>query len=362
MLTRLTIERFRNLHLALTGFSSGFNLIYGENGAGKTSLLEAIYYLGLGRSFRTHINDRIIHHDADDFCLFAQLTSLVDQKPTQIGIQRCRTGQRVIRLNGEDLSSPASLVRHLPIQLLTPHSYRYFTDGPKLRRQYLDWGVFHVEHSFYQHWQQLQRLLKQRNAALKQRYPQREIALWDEPFITVAMQIDQQRAAYVHELAAIFGEIQAKMLDFAGLRLSYARGWSKERDLSELLETGLERDYQQGYTQHGPHRADLRVLYRGAPIGDVLSQGQQKMVAYALYLSQGILFQQHRGIGPIYLIDDLPSELDNRRQQLVAEQLSQLDSQVFITGIDQHAVAALGHVADNPWMFHVEPNARIATQ
>ncbi len=330
------------------------NIFDGQNGSGKTSILEAIYFLGLGRSFRTSLTQRVIHDHADKLMVFAQLKQPGGQSHS-LGIERSRKGEKKIRINGESITSLAALAKELPLQLLTTESHRYFHDGPKIRRQCLDWGVFHVEPEFYSVWQQLQKALKQRNASLKNQLSRNEIEVWNYEIVQLSILLDQHRKDYVEKLNPLLTDLLQTFLPELDLQLRYFRGWSQEKDLMEVLTGSLSRDLQLGYTQFGPQRADLQMYAGKVPAGDFLSQGQQKLAAYALHLAQGLLLQKYTQQSPIYLIDDLPSELDPEKRRFVAAVLTQLQSQVFITGITLDELSEM-IPSRQASMFHVEHN------
>src|SRR3989338_416810 len=188
----LEISHFRNFAHLRADLNSRFNFLYGANGSGKTSFLEAIYYLGRAKSFRTHLSNRIIQYRCDSFRIHGQLQH-ADQQ-ISIGIQRDNSGQAQIRLREEAISSIAPISKLMPLQLIHPESHRLLTDGPKLRRHFLDWGMFHVEPSFLSIWQWAQRALKQRNAALRMGQSWAQIQLWDKELIAAAEILDQLRA------------------------------------------------------------------------------------------------------------------------------------------------------------------------
>ncbi len=349
---QLVINQFRNLTAVVLEPQAGINIFYGQNGSGKTSILEAIYFLGLGRSFRTHLVPRIIQHDANQFTLFAQLQHENQIQP--VGVERSRQGEKRMRINGETVTSLAPLAKQLPLQLLTTESHRYFHDGPKPRRQYLDWGVFHVEPGFYSMWQQFQKVLKQRNAGLKSQLNAREVGVWNPELIRLSNTFDQYRKDYIAQLQPILTSLLAIVLpEVDQLTLRYFRGWSRERDFAEVLSESLARDQQLGYTQYGPQRADLQLYADKTPVCDDLSQGQQKLAAYALHLAQGLLLQKITQQSPIYLIDDLPSELDPEKRRFITHILTELHAQVFITGITQEELSNMIPL-DQVQMFHVE--------
>lgn len=348
---QLVINHFRNLSSVTLNPFPGVNIFHGKNASGKTSLLEAIYFLGLGRSFRTSLVHRIINNDADRFSLFA-ISQRFDQE-TPIGIERSRQGERKIRLQGKTITSLAPLAKELPLQLLTTDSHSYFKEGPKYRRQFLDWGVFHVEQTFYSYWYLYHQALKQCNTGLKKQLSQREIEIWHEEMNPLALLLDQQRTRYVGQLHPILTELLEQFLPNTQLKLKYYRGWPENQDFSEHLRIRLPHDRQLGYTHFGPHRADLQLYYGKVPVFDFLSQGQQKLAAYALHLAQGILLQRLTAQCPIYLIDDLPSELDSQKRSLLTKALSNLNAQIFITGILLEDLTPMIDI-EKAQLFHVK--------
>ena len=356
-LKALQIQHFRNINHINIELGPGFNVFYGENGAGKTSLLEAIYYLSHGKSFRTHITDRVIQSGQDRMSIFAKLHG-TNQQLIPIGFERLANGNKRLRLNGETATSLAEITRKLPVQLIRTDSYRYFHDGPKTRRQFLNWGLFHVEHRFLSCWRQFHHVLQQRNACLKARTSNKEIQAWDPEFARLATEIDKICRNYIESLQPALNHILARVLTDidAPLTLRYQRGWPEDADLETLLRSKIHKDRQFGYSQYGPQRADLQLFCNNTPADDYLSQGQQKLAAYALYLAQGLVMAQQTDSAPIYLVDDLPSELDPKKRSIITGVLAEIDAQVLITGITQADLADIIEISSFPaeQMFHVE--------
>ncbi|MDF1653968.1 MAG: DNA replication/repair protein RecF [Coxiellaceae bacterium] len=333
-LNKLVLQQFRNISHAELCLSPHINLFIGENGAGKSSLLEAVYLLSYGRSFRSSQQERLIQHNTEAFTLFTELSH--GSKDFALGYERNVLGKSQIKINGANKTSLSALSAHLPSQLLTTTSYRYFTDGPKLRRSHLNWGVFYQDTQFGPLWSRLQKSLKQRNAALKERVSREQVSAWDPELILHSESIHKLRASYVAALQPVLQQLLAVLLDGYQLQLCYEPGWNTDLSFSEALDAGYFRDTQVGYTTQGPHRADMQMYLDDLPAHLVLSQGQQKLAVYALCFAQGLLLSQHSHTTPVYLIDDLVSELDSQKIECLAQVLQQISAQTLITGIHQH--------------------------
>lgn len=360
-LTLLNIQNLRNLAQVSVCPVAKFNLLYGDNGSGKTSFLEAVHYLALGRSFRTRLNQRLIHHDVDHFLLFSQMQQSGNHL-LSVGMERYTNGEGRIRINQENARSLIEITKALPIRLLYSESRLLLTGNAKLRRQFMDWGVFHVEPSFLKLWQHAQSALKQRNAALRSGTSRSMIKLWEAELERAAQNLHLLRKNYIECLKVVFSRIIVELLPELEISITYKPGWNEALGLSAVWEQSWARDLELGYTQQGPHRADLLIRThkriaetsdRAIPVSEVLSQGQQKLLVYALYLAQGILLKEQTSKQCVYLLDDLPAELDFENRQHVAMALNAMDAQVFVTGVDR---AGLSHFQDigEVRMFHVE--------
>lgn len=353
LITALQLTDFRNLPSVDIQPSAHFNIFYGNNGAGKTSLLEAIYYFGFGRSFRTSNASSLIRENCSQFLLRSQLQT--QNQGISIGIERSVDGGRRIRQNGENIKSIAQIAEQIPLQLISTDSYRFFHDGPKHRRQFINWGLFHVERSFFPIWQRLLGIIKQRNAALKSKLPKSEVLIWSKELLDLSHKIDTLRNDYINELQPILEELLSVVLNKMDFSLAYNPGWDRLIGLEDSLERSFFKDRAMGYTTVGPHRADLQLLIKNIAAKDILSQGQQKLASYALLLAQGRLLRSKTGSSPVYLIDDLPSELDPDKRLAVINVLKELDAQVFITGITEQELSQ-AIALDKSLLFHVEQN------
>lgn len=340
-LSRLLIRDFRNIAEADLTLSRGFNFLIGANGSGKTSVLEAIYALGHGRAFRSQHSGRVIRHEQAEFTLHGRIQSdnvlTADDgnnQQTRIGLTKNRLGDSTIRINGSDGHKIADLALLLPMQLITPEGFTLLNGGPKYRRSFLDWGCFHQQNGFFTVWNQLKRLLKQRNAALRQATHYAALHPWDWQLIPLAEQISQWRGAYSEAITRRIADSCQQFLPEFSLSFTFQQGWEKERTYASVLENHFERDRLLAHTAFGPHKADLRIRANGVPVEETLSRGQLKLLMCALRLAQGEFFTDHSGRHCLYLIDDFTSELDDLRRGLLAHRLKQSQSQVFVSAIN----------------------------
>ncbi|TKB51897.1 DNA replication/repair protein RecF [Ferrimonas aestuarii] len=344
-ISQLTINQFRNIEAAALTPAGGLNLIYGANGSGKTSVLEAIWFLGLGRSFRSNQAQRVIQYEQEQLTLFCRIG-----EQDKVGLRRTRQGDVTIKVNGDKPEKVAELAKLLPLQLITPESFALLLDGPKARREYIDWGAFHSDPHFHLIWARSRRLLKQRNQLLRAQADDRQIAIWDQQFAHYSNELTERRRAWVNSLNGVLEGIIGKFLPNAQVRVSFSQGWDSKTPIEQILKQQLQRDKQLGYTVSGPHKADLRLRVNNIPVQDVLSRGQLKLLVCALKIAQGVLLSQQHRKQCIYLVDDLASELDSEKRTLLLQQLEQTGSQVFVTAIDPEQLAMIS------WqrMFHVE--------
>lgn len=351
----LRITDFRNLKSAeLLPTAQGLNIISGCNGSGKTSLLEAIYYLGLGRSFRTPNAGRLICHEANQFSVFAQLVTN-SQCQLSVGTERSQDGSARLRVGEKTASGVAEMAMLLPVQVINSHSHQLFESGPAYRRKYLDWGLFYQFSPFLSVWRQYERVLKQRNAILHARRPRSELTVWTEELIKHGLALDQLRRAYVAELMPEINKLAQELLSIFNFKMIYLPGWEEDQDFAAALAMTSQDEMRFGYTLIGPHRADLEVLAEGLPIKHILSRGQQKLLICAMILAQGMLLARQENQGLIYLVDDLPSELDeSSRRKLISLLSRQKNAQIFVTAIEHKMICTLENNDVPVKLFHVE--------
>ena len=350
ILSELTIRDVRCIEQAELSLHPGRNLIWGGNGSGKTSLLEAIFLLGRGRSFRTRNSERLVRHGTDRLVVFGRTESsglggsgLIHAAGVEV---HRREGTRA-RIDGAAVGSLADLSRVFPVQVIDPEIHKLIEEGGRRRRRWLDWAVFHVEPQFADWWVRFARALRQRNASLRARGSATKP--WDSEVAALGERISEARRSALEQMSMFWREVTAG-LDCPQAELQYFRGWGAQHSLAEALEATRERDDARGLTHAGPHRADVVIRVDGKLAREVLSRGQQKLMAVALTLAQLRLLKSVSGTTPTLLLDDPAAELDSDHLGNFVSQIAPLGCQLVITSL-RPETAAFG-APDR--MFHVE--------
>lgn len=347
---RLDVDRLRNLAEVKIGPSPGINILYGSNGSGKTSLLEAVHMLGVGRSFRSNKLDTVINDQAEECIVFAELDAQLS-----IGLSKSRKNTHVLKLQGHRQRNWSDVARHMPVQIINSDSFLLLEGSPGVRRKFLDWGVFHVEHDFLTHWRNAGKCLANRNLLLKMpQLDEQQLLAWDNELVSLATKIDNARQRYIDDFLPQAMQTIAALIKIPDLGFNYHRGWLEGKAYDQVLLSEREKDRRYGITQHGPHRADIHVRVGRKPAAEVLSRGQQKLLVSALKIAQGIFLSRQNGRAGIYLVDDLPAELDVGNRARVCGLLQDLGAQVFMSCVDIDELENKGVSVTIGRKFHVE--------
>lgn len=348
----LNISRIRNIDDIRLEPIAGINLIQGMNGSGKTSILESIHMLATGRSFRSTKTSPVIQNGSNECTLYGEL----GEGSIAIGLQKFRNQKHLLKLQGKKQANWIEVARHLPVQVLDSTAFQLLEGSPKVRRRFLDWGVFHVEPSFVQHWSNSRKCIANRNLLLRagSRCDRAQLAAWSQELCVEADHVNRARVAYFNELSPVLDDVLRKVSPVSGLSLTYFKGWDDENPLNELLDASLDSDLRYGATQFGPHRADIRVKLGRNQAVEVLSRGQQKMLVSAMKIAQGILLSERTQRRCIFLLDDLPAELDEMNRRIVCRILQSLESQIFITCVDERSLNNCWESTAPLARFHVE--------
>lgn len=359
------LRRFTQVELLPEG---GLNLLTGDNGAGKTSVLEGLHLMAYGRSFRGRVRDGLIRSGATALEVFVEWAEHGGgaSMGTQAGVgspggpRLRRAGLRhsgqewTGRLDGATVGHLGELCAALAVVSFDPGSHALISGGGEMRRRYLDWGLFHVEQEFLPLWRRYSRALKQRNALLKTRARPTELDVWDSELAAAGEPLSRRRQAYLDALAphlsALLGEWAPAL---GGGALQYSPGWKREDwSLADALLLARDRDLVTGHTSVGPHRADWSIQFGALSGREALSRGQTKLVALAALLAQAEQYAGQCGEWPVVALDDLASELDRVHQRRVLQRLLGCGAQVFITGTE--VPSGLGDLGAAPLRFHVE--------
>ncbi len=341
-------------------FNTPLIVFDGSNGSGKTSHLEALYALSTGRSFRSNRHTTLISHGESNFVLFAkgQFGTLALSR----GVDKDSADKALI--NGVPAKSASELSQSLPTMLINADTFRLLEDGPDIRRQFFDWGVFHVEHHFVNELKDYKRALKQRNNLLRKGYHEglrsTEQAI-RKVMIEKGESVMRSRVLFYEAFIDSLKPLLDEAVDIFGLpklKLRLKQGWPKSTNsFSEALDSSFQRDIDRGATTVGPHRFDLQIeLEQGGDAKDYLSRGQTKRLAIMLKLAQlDLLAKQRSESSVVVLADDLPAELDKDQLAWSVEALNQRADQLFITTVDARSVLeCVPEIAKKAQVFHVE--------
>lgn len=344
VIAEVQLASFRCFESVTVQPGPGFNLIAGANASGKTSLLEALFFLGRGTSFRAARAETAIHFGGDRATLFARLGAGI---ATRVGLEISRADGLAVRVDGAP-GTRADLARALPVQLLDPSSHELVSGAPAGRRQFLDWGVFHVEPTFLPAWQRYRRALQQRNAALRTRNPA-AAWVWDDTLVTEGALVDACRRRCLEQLQTRVARVGERLLA-ADIELAHLPGWTDGTPLADSLLANRDRDLQMATSTTGPHRSDLRVSVRNRRAKDTVSRGQEKLVAAALTLAQLELVAESRQQTVVLLVDEPGADLDREHLTRLLAAVATAPAQTFVTFLDPAAVT----LPSGAQAFHVE--------
>ena len=353
---QLSIANVRNIESCNLNELTNFNIICGPNGSGKTSFLEAIYFLGHGRAFRQAKFKPVIRKGQDSLFVSGEIT---DRKylTIPIAVHRSRQNNSSTKMGTQAVKTASTLSQQLPIVVIDSQSFTPLTGTPQERREFIDWGVFHVKPDFKTLWQNLRKAVRQRNILLRSRDMQeRDLQPWNIILAENADKIDGLRRNWIESYRSVVKEVlaelsveQEKIPD-----MTYYRGWPEGQNLLDCLIQSIGDDRRKGYTGFGSHRADLQLFLGKHQAAEVLSRGQQKMLAVALRVAQGVLLYKKTGKRCVFLIDDLLAELDRSSSSRLFEYLKTLGNQVFFSCIDVTALKSLCTNFESISLFHVK--------
>ncbi|MFV1872442.1 MAG: DNA replication/repair protein RecF [Oleiphilus sp.] len=355
---KISLSNFRNIKNVSFSLHDKLNFISGANASGKTSLLESLYFISTGRSFRSRRIENIIKRDEKitEFILFALIRESTHHSELhKVGIKKSTVLPTQIKINQETVKTASTLAKLSPIILIEPLSFELINGAPKQRRQFLDWGVFHVEQKFSYDWNNYLNCLKQRNSLLRNaKIDDVLLNVWDKKIAEFGEIVHQQRIAYFESFAAHLKEYLSFFSINDNIKVSYYKGWEKNKNLFDVLKITQKKDIERKFTQAGPHRADIKVSVFSQSASENLSRGQQKLLVVSMYLAQIQTLYKEFGKQAVVLIDDIAAELDDKNLNLVFTKLRVLNSQIIVTVLNEGIIERISSEFNDYKMFHVE--------
>ena len=351
-ISKLHVRAVRNIADVSIGPATGFNLLFGSNGSGKTSILEAIHALASGKSFRSGKLDLLVQHGSDKTLVFAELAS-----GHKFGFSKLFKEPPQLKLDGDRVKNWESVALLLPLLILDSNTFQLADGGPQVRRAFLDWGVFHVEPGFLSNWRDVKRCIVQRNLLLRGRtFDSEQMSAWDLHFALCSDFVDTSRKKYISRFAPLFTNIYSSLAPALAEKLSfsYVRGWDESKHLEEVLLENQKLDFKYGATQAGPHRAEILLKFGKDKAIDVLSRGQLKVLVIAMKIAQGQLLNTLSSRRCSFLVDDLAAELDPINRSAVLQLLHAMQGQVFLTAVERADIETCLPDTASPTTFHVE--------
>jgi len=335
-LQKLKLGYFKNYELAELAFSEKINCFIGNNAAGKTNILDAIYYLSFCKSYFNSMDQQNILHDADFFSIHGTYRNQENILDTISCVQK-RNTKKVFKLNKKEYERLADHIGYVPLVMISPYDRDLINEGSDVRRKYIDGVISQFDHFYLNSLIDYNKALAQRNALLKQFAEQRffdivSLQIWDEKLLDHGIVLHEKRKDFLNEFNPLF-EQYYQYLSGGKERVEIIyESQLSSNNYKQLLEESVERDRMLRYTSAGIHKDDLVFLVDAYPVKKFGSQGQQKSFVVAIKLAQFEYTRKKKNFKPILLFDDIFDKLDDERVQQIVKLVSENNfGQVFIT-------------------------------
>ena len=339
----LSLENFRNFKYLQISLDNGINIVYGDNANGKTNLIEAIYFCATGKSQRAGHDKELIRFGCDEAHLQASISS-----NCKIDVHLFREGKKKgFAINHVPIKKLSQLFGLLLVVIFTPEDLRMVKAGPAERRAFMDLELCQLSGVYYHNLRRYYQVLKQRNILLKaipkDRSLQETLAVWDEPLCKYGTQIMTHRAAFIEEVADLAANIHSNITGGKEkLTLNYRPQVTSE--YIDRLKRSVDRDIAMGSTSVGIHKDDIYFAIDSNDVRTYGSQGQQRTAALSVKLAEIQLIKKRTRHTPILLLDDVLSELDESRQQFLFNHISELQTILTCTGIEDVLKKTTGNI------------------
>ena len=338
-------ENFRNIEKCNIEFSPGVNLLYGKNAQGKTNVIEGIYYFSRGKSFRGREDKELVHFGKEGFRIYLEYESVMGKESLEYAMFG---KERLRKKNDYKINKVTEMIGNFKAVLFYPDDLGLVKDGPEERRGFLNVAASACYTPYIKYYTDYKKALENRNCILKMMQKgltidMRELESWSESMAEYASHIYLFREDYVNRLAKYAGRILNDISDGGEeLALSYESSVPSgisdrvvvKEEYKRILASSVDREIAAGITLFGPHRDDLDIQINGKSARSFASQGQQRSIVLALKLSEGEVIKEICGEYPVFLFDDVLSELDERRRKYVLSEIG--ERQIIITCCDKN--------------------------
>ena len=354
-LKHLNIINYKNIRQAELDFSQGINCFVGKNGAGKTNILDSIYYLSFCKSYFNAIDSQLICHDEDFFVIQGLYNRKSIDENIYAGFKKNQKKQ--FKKNKKEYSKLSEHIGLLPLVMISPTDERLIVEGGEQRRKYIDSVISQLDKNYLENLIRYNHALFQRNTLLKDRRNHRsginsQLEVWDEQLVRFGNFIFDKRSGFVDDIKPLFQKYYSYISgDSEAVDLVYHSHFQKG-DLISLLLESREKDFALGYTTKGIHRDDLDLMLNDYPVRRDGSQGQKKNFLIALKLAQYDFLNTHNGFSPILLLDDVFDKLDAERGNRLIELAGQNNfKQIFITDTQKERLNNIVSVIGKEFSF-----------
>ncbi len=346
---KLKIFNFRNTLNQEYLFNNKVNIFYGNNGVGKTTILEAINFVSSGKSFRRGSFKNLINQHSNDLTVYLECIS--NEHRQTLSVNKNINGKWTGKINHNKITKLVEITNIFPVVSIDPEVYSLIDSGPIHRRNFLDWLVFHVKHDYIFLWKKVYKCTKQLNILYKKKASINEIKVWEKIFITYSDQLNAIRKQTFNEINSSIIELSIYMQkEVNNLSIEYKQGWNDDKSLSEQMEIDRNKNILYGKLLHGPHKMDIKIKTGGLQAAQTLSRGQKKVLSIAFYMAY-IHFLNKNSIHPVLCLDDFDAELDSQKLQKAADFFKNSKAQIFITSVQEEIISKAFQNAD---LFHVK--------